>query len=176
MSCRLIGPTPSGCSAQGDLVNLRFGSFYSKHGYVVQAHWPHAEWLLRAGRFGQLEVWFLLLEARICRAGLLAPRRVAAPRRAIWPPRGLVPSARSTDTSCRLIGPTPSGCSAQGDMATSRSGSICSKRGYIVQAHWPHAEWLLIGRPLRGRSGQLDGCRSPRVEEAVSKPPIRHES
>jgi len=32
------------CSAQGDLVNLRFGSFCSKHGYIVPAHWPHAEW------------------------------------------------------------------------------------------------------------------------------------
>gem|GEM_PF-1101836 len=32
-------------------------------------------------------------------------------------------------------------CSAQGDLATLRSGSFCSKHGYTVQAHWPHAEW-----------------------------------
>jgi len=31
-------PFLGSCSAQGDLVNLRFGSLYSKHGYVVQAH------------------------------------------------------------------------------------------------------------------------------------------
>jgi len=73
-----------------------------------------------------------LLEARIHRAGSLAPRRVAAPRRAIWPPRGLVPFARSTDTPCRLVGPTPSGprplpkdfiiCCTQGELATPSQG------------------------------------------------------
>jgi len=35
---------------------LGFGAICSKHGYTVMARWPHAEGLLRAGRYGHLEV------------------------------------------------------------------------------------------------------------------------
>jgi len=44
------------------LARFRTGFFFAK--------------LLRAGRYGHLEVWFLLLKARIHHAGSLAPRRV----------------------------------------------------------------------------------------------------
>gem|GEM_PF-1285218 len=68
------------CSAQGDLAISGLGAIFKQHGHPMIARWPHAEWLLRAGRYGHLEVWFLLLEARIHRAGSLAPRRVGPPQ------------------------------------------------------------------------------------------------
>jgi len=36
-------------------------------------------------------------------------------------------------------GPFRKNCSAQGDMAILKSGCFCSKHGYTVLAHWPHA-------------------------------------
>ena len=78
-------------------------------------------------------------------------------------------------------------CSAQGDMVSLRSGTICSKHGYTVPARWPHAEWTRppfenlhwdtrntagaasILSSLRDFQTGLEWIEEPGAEEAVAK-------